>query len=219
MKEKTIDEHRSLEIISQMIADTSATIDNQSGKYFLLWGYTTVIVSVFEYIAQVCHLPMPLCLWAWWLIPLVGGIGTILFTIKEKREAKRPKSYLDRSVSAVWRVFGASWGMLFVAAIVYGTNLLFLTVMMMAMGTVITGMICRHKVLIIAGKAGMVLSLLFPARHLLMTEYSDAIAASGIANNEAVLYIEILIFALIFAVMMIIPGHILRNRAKQNKDA
>lgn len=219
MKEQVIDEHRSIEIISRMIADTSATIDNQSGKYFLLWGYTTVIVSLFEYIAQVMHLNMNICLWAWWLIPIIGGIGTVLLTLSEKRSAMRPKSYLDRSVSAVWMVFGASWGMCFIAALVYGTNILFLTTMMMAMGTVITGKICRHKVLTIAGKAGMILSLLFPAYHLLMREHGAALSESGIANIEAVLYIEIAIFALIFAVMMIIPGHILRSRAKQNKES
>jgi hypothetical protein len=44
MKEQTIDEHRSIEIISKMIADTSAHFDSESSKYFLLWGYTTVIV-------------------------------------------------------------------------------------------------------------------------------------------------------------------------------
>ena len=46
MKEQQIDERRSIEIITKMIADTSAQIDNQSGKYFLLWGYTTVVVSI-----------------------------------------------------------------------------------------------------------------------------------------------------------------------------
>ena len=67
MKEQSINEHRSIEIISQMIADTSANIDRVSGKYFLLWGYTTVIVSLFEYVAQVNNILMPLLLWCWFL--------------------------------------------------------------------------------------------------------------------------------------------------------
>lgn len=211
-----LDEHRSIEIITKMIADTSAHIDSYSGKYFLLWGYTTVIVSLFEYVAQVVGWPMEICLWAWWLIPIVGGIGTLILTMKA---APRPKSYLDRSISAVWMVFGLSWGMAFVAALVYGTNLLFLTVMLMGMGTVITGKICRHKVLSIAGKAGMVLSLLFPARHLLMQEYGEVIYNSGFEPIEALLYIEIAIFAVIFVVMMVIPGHILCNRARRINNA
>lgn len=212
MREQQIDEHRSLEIISKMIADTSAHIDNESGKYFLLWGYTTVIVSLFEYVAQLLHLPMHLCLWAWWLIPIVGGIGTLI--LNRRAGVARPKSYVDRSISAVWMVFGLSFGMAFIAALVYGANILFLTAMLMGMGTVITGKICQHRVLTVAGIAGMVLSLLIPAGHLLLREYATALRESGIAHVEAIFYIEMVIFAAVFLVMMVIPGHILYNRAR-----
>lgn len=217
MKEQAIDEHRSIEIISRMIADTSAHIDSESGKYFLLWGYTTVIVSLFEYVAQVCHLPIPLCLWAWFLIPVVGGIGTIV--LNRHAGVTRPKSYIDRSISIVWSVFGLSFGMVFVAATVYHTSILFLTALMMGMATVITGKICRHSVLEWAGKAGIILSLLFPAWHLVMREYGISLRDSGIAHFEVILYIEIVIFAAIFLIMMVIPGHILCARAKQTKNA
>ena len=212
MREQQIDEHRSLEIISKMIADTSAHIDNESGKYFLLWGYTTVIVSLFEYVAQLLHLPMHLCLWAWWLIPIVGGIGTLI--LNRRAGVARPKSYVDRSISAVWMVFGLSFGMAFIAALVYGANILFLTAMLMGMGTVITGKICQHRVLTVAGIAGMALSLLIPVGHLLLREYATALRESGIAHVEAIFYIEMVIFAVVFLVMMVIPGHILYNRAR-----
>ena len=217
MKEQTIDEHRSIEIITKMIADTSAHIDNESSKYFLLWGYTTVIVSLFEYVAQVCHLPIPLCLWAWWLIPVIGGIGTII--LNRRAGASRPKSYIDRSISIIWTVFGISFCMIFVAAIVYQTSILFLTALMMGMGTIITGKMCRHNVLAWAGIASVVLSLLIPACHLIMRKYGDWLINSNIANVEAILYIEIVIFALIFLVMMVIPGHILHSRAKNRRHA
>lgn len=219
MKEQQIDERRSIEIITKMIADTSAQIDNQSGKYFLLWGYTTVLVSIFEYFAQVFGWGVPLCLWAWFLIPVVGGIGTLVLIRQERRSSSRPKSYLDRSISAVWAVFGFSFGMIYIAALVYGANILFLTATLMGMGVVITGKICEHRVLTIAGKAGMILSLLIPASHLLILQYGTTLHDSGIAHVEAILYIEIIIFALIFAVMMVVPGHILTSRAKQLRDA
>lgn len=217
--EQPIDEHRSLEIITRMIADTSAKIDSNSGRYFLLWGYTTVLVSLFEYVAQLSQWSIPLCLWAWWLIPVIGGIGTIVLSHRENRNRRHPKSYLDRSISIVWSVFGLSFGFALIAALVYGTNLLFLTAMLMGMGTVITGKICRHKVLIVAGKAGMILTLLFPVCHIITVNYADAITNSGIISVSALLYGEILIFALIFTVMMIIPGHILTNRAKSYNNA
>lgn len=212
-----LDEHRSIEIISRMIADTSAHIDSESGKYFLLWGYTTLFVSLLEYVAQVCHLPIQLCLWAWFLIPAVGGIGTLI--LNRRALTSRPKSYLDRSVNAVWVVFGLSFGMALIAAMVYGASILYLTAMLMGMGTVITGKICRHRVLTIAGKAGVILSLLIPAWHLLLRRHSATIQECDFEPIEAILYADILIFALIFLVMMVIPGHILYNRSKRLKDA
>ena len=72
-----INEHRSIEIISQMIAATKSDIDRESGKYFLLWGYTTVLVSLFEFFAQTGGMDSVACAWCWWLIPLVGGVGTL----------------------------------------------------------------------------------------------------------------------------------------------
>ena len=147
---------------------------------------------------------------------MVGGIGTLI--LNRRAGVTRPKSYVDRSISIVWTVFGLSFGMIFIAALVYHTSILYLTALMMGMGTVITGKICRHDVLAWAGKAGVVLSLLFPAWHLIMREYGIALRDSGIANIEAVLYIEIVIFALIFLIMMVIPGHILYARAKNKRE-
>lgn len=219
MKEQSINEHRSIEIISQMIADTSANIDRVSGKYFLLWGYTTVIVSLFEYVAQVNNILVPLLLWCWFLIPIIGGIGTIMINYNQKKKgATTPKSYIDRSISAVWMVFGLSYVMVYIAAMVYHTNILFLTSVLMGMGTAITGLICRHKILSVAGFAGIALSLLFPVRHLYLQQMGESIY--GAMNiPEWLLYGDILWFSLIFAVMMVIPGHKLRYRAKHNNNA
>ena len=71
------DERRSLEIISQMIADTSRKIEQNSSLYFLAWGYTTVLVSIFEYFVWVADLNKS-WLWAWWLIPVIGGCATLI---------------------------------------------------------------------------------------------------------------------------------------------
>lgn len=216
MEKTQLDEHRSLEIIRTMIADTSAHIDRTSGKYFLLWGYTTVIVSLFEYFVQLYLCNVQLALWAWFTIPVVGGIGTLLLN---RHSEQRPKSYVDRSISSVWSVLGFSWGLMFVAALAYGANILFLTVVLMGMGTVITGKICQHKVLTASGKAAIILSLIFPAHRLLISEYGTALHDSDTECFKAVIFSEIIIFALIFVVMMIIPGHILSKRAKKQHNA
>lgn len=215
-----MDEHRSIEIISQMIAQTSADIDRESGKYFLLWGYTTVIVTLGQCLAYSLGANSTLCAWCWWLIPIIGGIGTLWQNHRASNgKIRRPKSYLDRSISAVWMVIGLSFGMVFIAALVYQTSILFLTSVLMSIGTVITGKICQHRVLTISGKLSMIFSLLFPIRHLLVREYSIALHESGINHIEFLLYGEMIIFAVIFVVMMVVPGHILYNRAKHLRNA
>lgn len=217
MVQDRLNEQRSLEIISQMIADTKSHIDNNSGKYFLLWGYTTVIITLFEYVVMTQHLPLTLT-WGWFALPIVGGIGTFLLNQRAKRAGDtQPKSYLDRSVSAVWVTFGVSYLFIYIAALVYQTNIFFLTAIMMGMGTVISGAICRHKILTISGISGMCLSLLFPVRHVIF----ENMTAEGVqvSLNEYVIFSDYIIFALIFTIMMVIPGHVLLNRAKQTTNA
>lgn len=218
---QAIDKHRSLEIISTMIAETSANIDRHSAKYFLLWGYTTVAVSLFEYLSQVNQWFMPHLLWVWFLIPAVGGIGTIILIRRQKRNsATVPKSYLDRSINAVWKVFGLSFIMIYIAALVYKADILFLTSVFMGMGTAITGLICRHKVLNVAGFTGMGLSLFFPIRYMYIEDMGIlCFIQQGSIISTYILYSDILWFALIFLVMMVIPGHKLQNRAKHLRNA
>ena len=162
-----------------------------------------------------------LCLWAWFLIPIVGGLGTLWLNMRNTRKIRRPKSYIDRSISAVWQVFGLAYGMVYIAALAYHTNILFLTVVLMGMATVITGKICRHRVLTVAGAVGIVLSLLFPAQHFMFETYGHVIFDGDMAQTEFLFlrYSEIAIFAVIFVIMMIIPGHILNKRAKIENNA
>lgn len=216
-EERRLDEQRSLQIISQMIADTKSHIDNNSGKYFLLWGYTTVIITLLEYVVMTQYLPLTLT-WGWFALPIVGGIGTYMLNRSAKRAGdEQPKSYLDRSVSAVWVTFGVSYLFIYIAALVYHTNIFFLTAILMGMGTVISGAICRHKILTVSGISGMCLSLLFPIRHIIF-EHRPA-ETIGESLNNYVIFSDYIIFALIFTIMMVIPGHVLLNRAKRTTNA
>lgn len=204
-----MDREKSLEIISQMIADTSNQIESNSGKYFLAWGYTTIAVSIFEYFVMCLNLN-PMLIWAWWLIPVIGGVATILLA---RKEAPTPKSYVDRSISAVWAVFGVSSLYAFVAAVVYGTSMFFLIVLLMGMGTVITGAICRHRNLTICGSVAMLLSLIFPIKHIVIKNLETEALHS---TTDWLIYSDIIIFAVIFLVMMVIPGHIMHKKSSNN---
>lgn len=217
MEEDRLNEQRSIEIISRMIADTRSQIDNHSGKYFLLWGYTTVVVTLFEYVVMTQGLPLILT-WGWFALPIVGGIGTyVLNRATSHGVDKQPKSYLDRSVNAVWLTFGISYLFIYIAALVYHSNIFFLTAIVMGMGTVISGIICQHRVLTIAGITGMIVSLLLPARHIIVERFISEKIVDSLSSY--VIFSDFIIFALVFIIMMIIPGHILTKRAKNVTNA
>ena len=84
----------------------------------------------------------------------------------------------------------------------------------MSIGAATTGLIVRSKIYAIAGFAGMGLSTLFA-----FYDYYLKRLAERAEIDAAHLNIEILIFAAIFLVMMIVPGHIINYRAKQTKNA
>ncbi len=206
--DQPIDERKSLEIISRMIADTSQKIEQNSSYHFLAWGYTAVLVSLFEYIVCVADLNKS-WLWAWWLIPVIGGVATYLLTRREKQSA-RPKSYIDRSVNAVWTVLGLSSLCSYLLFFDNANLFLFFIVFMMGIGTTITGEICRQRPLTLCGAISIVLSAVFPLKRWFITQYA--------ITEPAVLYADILIFAVIFVVMMIVPGHIFIHRAKKQRN-
>lgn len=202
-----IDERRSLEIISQMIADTSRKIEQNSSLYFLAWGYTTVLVSIFEYIVWVADLNKS-WLWAWWLIPVIGGIAMLILSRRERKVGAHPKSYVDRSVSAVWTVLGLSCWIAFVVFFDNASAFYFLIAYTMGIGTTISGAICRQRLLTVCGAVSIALSVAFPLKRWVLAAYA--------ITEPAVIYADIIIFAAIFVVMMIVPGHIFYRRAKRS---
>lgn len=202
-----IDERRSLEIISQMIADTSRKIEQNSSLYFLAWGYTTVLVSIFEYIVWVADLNKS-WLWAWWLIPVIGGIAMLILGRRERKVGAHPKSYVDRSVSAVWTVLGLSCWIAFVVFFDNASAFYFLIAYTMGIGTTISGAICRQRLLTVCGAVSIALSVAFPLKRWVLEAYT--------ITEPAVIYADIIIFAAIFVVMMIVPGHIFYHRAKRS---
>ena len=118
-----------------------------------------------------------------------------MMRIIRKRE-KGVKTYIDRIIGYVWIVFGIAGLAVSTSAIfMWHLPILFIIVLMMGTGTAITGMIIRFKPIIFSGFAGMLFSFL-------------CLIVKG--------YDSILVFALIFLVMMVIPGHILNWKGRKN---
>ena len=79
-------------------------------------------------------------------------------------------------------------------AFVVRIDILFVISLLMGMGATLTGLVCKYKPLSIAGMTGIALSFSMLFIH-----------GSGVY----------LVFAAIFIVMMIIPGHIMNKQMKK----
>lgn len=102
MEDKKLNEKESLELITQMIQNTRRNLDTGSGNMFLVWGYVSVLVTL-TVLAGVYFTKNPLWMWGFWGIPVIGYLLT--FLLMRKRQ-KMVKSYIDKILVQVWRMFG-----------------------------------------------------------------------------------------------------------------
>ena len=154
-------------------------------------GYTTVIVSL-----VVWYFYLQTGMWQinylWFALPAIAGPLTIFFNRKDKN--KGAKNYIDRVTAQIWTVFGVVGFCLSCMAFVVRIDILFVVSLLMGMGATLTGLVCKYKPLSIAGIIGIALSFSMLFIH-----------GSGVY----------LVFAAIFIVMMIIPGHIMNKQMKK----
>lgn len=202
MGNNKLSEAQSLELITSMIQDSRSRLARNSGTPFLIWGYTTVAVSLFNALALYLGWSHAWA-WSWFTIPVIGWLGMMLL-FKQEPSAR---NYIDRIVSMIWVVIGLSFAWLFVGAVVFGCSISFLTVVVMGIGTVLTGCVIKHRTTVICGWAAMCASLIFPIVYFIMAKSGSASAIS-----EVWIWGELIVFALIFLVMMVIPGHILNHK-------
>ena len=107
---------------------------------------------------------------------------------------KGAKNYIDRVTGQIWAVFGVVGFCLSCMAFVVRIDILFVISLLMGMGATLTGLVCKYKPLSIAGMIGIALSFSMLFIH-----------GSGVY----------LVFAAIFIVMMIVPGHIMNKQMKK----
>lgn len=193
MEEKQLNEKESLELITQMIRNTQQRLEKDNGIPFLIWGYTTVIVSLIVWY-MLTTTGNHMWNFFWLTIPV---IGLPLMFIFPKKKAKTPKTYIDKIISYVWTVIGISAFIPSLASsFIYSFPILFLVVVLISIGTTITGLIIKFRPLIISGFIGMFLSVIC----LILGNTSDSI----------------LVFAALFLLIQVIPGHILNWKGRKN---
>lgn len=211
MEEKKLNEQESLALITSMINDTRERLAENSGRPFLIWGYTTVAISLLEYTAHRLGWTEYAGLF-WFFIPIIGWLLTWMTCRQEKN---KPKSYVDRCVDAVWTVLGVTCMATIFGEILYGshTMVFFLTVMLIGSGVSITGLIIKDFTSALVGSLAIAVSFVFP----IMRQFQPTVEEVGPEGVVNYILLDILIFAAIFFAMLVIPGHILNYKNRKNK--
>lgn len=161
MEEKRLDAAESLELIGRMIRNTRQRLERHSGRPFLIWGYTTVGISLLNYAFNLTGADPNWSL-SWFLIPVLGY--TLMRLFPEKRPTD-PRTEIDRIVHMLWLVCSLALIPIFLLCLFHGLSyrpsLFALISLTMSIGAASTGLIVRSKIYTVAGFAGMGLSTLF----------------------------------------------------------
>ncbi len=191
MEEKNLNEQESLELISQMIRNTKQRLEDGSGLPFLIWGYTTFFVSmaVYYFLNKTGN---PQYNWLWFGIPVIGAMGMF---VSQKTKQKHSKNYIDRVIANIWTVMGIAAFFTSFSAFFVRIPVLPMMILLMGIGTALTGLVIKFKPVIVSGFIGM----------------ASCVIPYIIHDN-----IQIVVFGFIFLIMMVIPGHILNYQRRRN---
>lgn len=212
MEEKKLDAQESIELITRMIRNTRRRLERHSGRPYLVWGYTTVVISLLNYVLKVAGAD-PAWSLTWFLIPVLGFVLMRLFPERKNTE---PRTEIDRIVNSLWLVCTLSLIPIFILCLFHGwsyrPSLFALITLVMSIGSTATGLIVRSRIYTTAGLLGMVGT----AAIALWDYYLKQLPDPQLIDNR-MLNNEILIFAVVFLVMMVIPGHIINYRTRHEK--
>ena len=192
MDNRNLNEKESLELIAQMIQNTRYRKVKNAGVPFLIWGYMTIIVSLLVwFVLKETGDYSWQCLW--FLLPAIAYPLTVRFSLRRQNVVK---TYIDRMVGYVWMVFGMA-GFLISCVFIFFRSLpiLFIVLLMMGMGTALTGLIIKMRVVTVCGSLG-------------------ALASVGCLYVDG--FDRILVFASAFVFMMVVPGHYLNSITKRD---
>lgn len=198
MEDKTLSEKESLALIARMIRNTQDKLEDNAGIPLLVWGYvtlaTTMAVGLLTFFTGNNNYQL-----LWFLIPIMG---LLLTRILNKQHPKGVRTFVDSVVGYVWLVIGVSCVVVSASAFFTHIPVLVIIMLMVGIGSAITGLVVKFSTLTVGGFISIVLAivLLFVNQIILMDHQ---------------LLLSFALFALSFAFTCVIPGHVLRARAKK----
>ena len=202
MEEKRMNEAESLELITSMINDSRARMTKNLGTPFLIWGYTTVAVSICQAVIVAGVEEFYPYLWGWFAIPVVGWLLMLLFNKQEKTVT----NYIDRCINALWCAIGvAAFILPFMGIFVFPS-----VIMLIGVGTATTAAVVKDRIVKRIGYTAIFSSLLFSFVRLLL---SRLFTLGQFGGRERYL-VECIIFAVIMFLLLVVSGHILNYKKR-----
>jgi len=218
---KPMNPTESLELISTMISSSRRKMARNSYRPFLIWGYTTLVVTLIELGLHVLNPPTvssSLRLFVWWSIPVIGVLLTYIF----RERGTQTKSPLDVNIGAVWAIISFAMIPMFTMFLISSAFYLVLPMilLLMGMGAMITGVMARLKVVSLGGFVSMVGAVLICALALWFKKTMEGTTTVEARGELVELFLtgQLVIFALSFVGTMIVPGHYMKRMFNQPEE-
>lgn len=204
MEERTLNEKESLALITQMISSSKKNMEIGQGNYMLIWGYFTTALSIILF-ALINLTNSFIWSWGWMLMFVMWPI----MSYRQRQKPPRVVTYTDKVISQVWQVMGWMFIVTFltIGIIEFSFSryidfilMLPLSLIYCGIGISITGIIIQEHWMTYAPLIAFIIAI-----------YMLTMLMIG----EKATTLWYLYFGLSFVFMMIIPGHIVNNKARK----
>lgn len=152
MEDRKLEAAESLALIGRMIENTRSRMVRNSGRPLLAWGYATVLTTLAVW-GAVLYFQDPRWNYLWLMLPLLGWL--LMWISREKKPEGEVRTFVDRVIGNVWTVMGLSAWFVSMLALFMPMRLpiLFIILLIMGMGTTVTGLIIRFTPTAVGGVA------------------------------------------------------------------
>ena len=165
------------------------------GFLFIFWGWLVCFSSLFHYVFLKLNLIGGEYIWA--LMPL-GGIFSAIYAIKQSKKDS-VKTYVDDYLKYLWIAFGISLLIALLSMPINGIkHTYFFLMVLYGFATMVSGGILNFRPLIIGS----------------IFAFACALASNYFGTSEQLLWISLSLVC-----SYIVPGHMLRNQYKSEKNA
>lgn len=204
MEDKKLNEKESLALITQMINSSKKNMEIGQGNIMLIYGYFTTTLSIVLFVLiSLTHN----FIWSWgWMLMFV------IWPIMSYRQRQKPPkvvTYTDKVISKVWQVMG--W--------MFIVTFLTIGIIEFSFARYIDFILMLPLSLIYCGIGVSITGIIIQERWMTYTPLIAFIIAiymlTMLMIGEKATTLWYLYFGLSFVFMMIIPGHIVNNKAKK----